>query len=53
MGPSTASVNIMIPTTAAGVFCDPMVIKINPNASWNVPAIKPKKISWGEINNCS
>ncbi len=30
-GPRTASVNIKIPTTAAGVFCDPIVININPN----------------------
>ena len=30
-GPKTASVNIKIPTTAAGVVLDPMVIKINPN----------------------
>ena len=29
--PITDSVNIKTPTTAAGVVCDPMVIKINPN----------------------
>ena len=29
-GPKTASVNIKIPTTAAGVVLDPTVIKINP-----------------------
>ena len=29
-GPNTASVNIKTPTTAEGVVCDPMVIKINP-----------------------
>ena len=29
-GPKTASVNIKIPTTAAGVVRDPMVIIINP-----------------------
>ena len=30
-GPNTASVNINMPTIAAGVVCDPIVIKINPN----------------------
>jgi len=30
-GPNTASVNIKTPTTAEGVVCDPIVIKINPN----------------------
>ena len=30
IGPKTASVNIKIPTTAAGVVRDPMVIIINP-----------------------
>ena len=30
-GPNTDSVNIKTPTTAAGVLCDPTVIKINPN----------------------
>ena len=29
-GPKTASVNIMIPTTADGVFLAPIVININP-----------------------
>ena len=29
-GPKTASVNIKIPTTAAGVVRDPIVIIINP-----------------------
>ena len=29
-GPNTASVNIKTPTTAEGVVCDPIVIKINP-----------------------
>jgi len=30
-GPNTASVYIKTPTTAEGVVCDPIVIKINPN----------------------
>ena len=30
-GPKTASVNINTPTTAEGVVCDPIVMKINPN----------------------
>ena len=30
-GPNTDYVNIKTPTTAAGVVCDPMVIKIKPN----------------------
>ena len=30
-GPNTDSVSIKIPTTAAGVVRDPIVIKINPN----------------------
>ena len=29
-GPKTDSVNISIPTTAAGVVCEPTVIKIKP-----------------------
>ena len=30
-GPNTDSVSIKTPTTAEGVVCDPMVMKINPN----------------------
>ena len=30
-GPNTASVNIKTPTTAEGVVCDPIVIRMNPN----------------------
>ena len=52
-GPNTDSVNIKTPTTAAGVVCDPMVIKINPNPIWKKPAKKAKKRSWGEIDNFS
>ena len=50
-GPNTDSVNIKTPTTAAGVVCEPMVIKINPNPIWKKPAKKAKKRSWGEIDN--
>ena len=50
-GPKTASVNIRIPTTAAGVVRDPMVIIINPKPIWKVPAKNPKNRSWDEIDN--
>ncbi len=50
-GPNTASVNIKTPTTAEGVVCDPMVIKINPNPIWKKPAREAKKRSCKEIDN--
>ena len=43
IGPRTASVNISTPTTAAGVVCEPIVIKINPNPIWKKPAREAKK----------
>jgi len=49
-GPKTDSVNIITPTTAAGVVWDPMVIKINPNPIWKNPAKEAKKRSCGEID---
>ena len=48
-GPNTASVNIKTPTTAEGVVCDPIVIKINPNPIWKKPAREAKKRSCKEI----
>jgi len=48
-GPKTASVNIKIPTTAAGVVWDPIVIIMNPKPIWKVPAKNPKNKSWDEI----
>ena len=53
IGPNTASVSIKMPTTAAGVVCDPIVIIINPKPIWKVPAKNPKNRSWDEINNFS
>ena len=50
-GPKTASVNIKMPTTAAGVVLDPTVIKINPKPIWKTPAKKAKNKSWFEIDN--
>ena len=50
-GPNTASVNIKTPTTAEGVVCDPIVIKINPNPIWKKPAREAKKRSCKEIDN--
>ena len=50
-GPKTASVNIKMPTTAAVVVWDPIVIIINPKPIWKVPAKNPKNRSWGEIDN--
>ena len=50
-GPNTASVSIRIPTTAAGVVWDPMVIIIKPKPIWKVPAKNPKKRSWDETDN--
>jgi len=50
-GPKTASVNIRMPTTAAGVGRDPTVIIINPKPIWKVPAKNPKNKSWDEIDN--
>ena len=50
-GPKTASVSIKMPTTAAGVVWDPMVIIINPKPIWNVPAKNPKNRSWDETDN--
>ena len=44
-GPKTASVNIIIPTIADGVFLAPIVIKIKPNPIWKKPAKKPRNIS--------
>ena len=44
-GPKTASVNIIIPTIAEGVFLAPIVIKINPKPIWKKPAKKPRNIS--------
>ena len=44
-GPKTASVNIIIPTIADGVFLAPIVIKIKPKPIWKKPAKKPKNIS--------
>jgi len=49
-GPKTDSVNIKTPTIAAGVVCDPIVIKINPNPIWKQPAVKARKRSCGEID---
>ena len=49
IGPNTDSDNIIIPTIADGVVRAPIVIKINPKPTWKNPAIKPKKISWGDI----
>ena len=43
-GPRTASVIMIIPTIADGVFLAPIVIKIKPNPNWKKPAKKPKKI---------
>ena len=50
-GPKTASVSIKIPTTAAGVVRDPMVIIINPKPIWKTPAKKAKNRSWFEIDS--
>ena len=50
-GPNTDSVNIKIPTAAAGVVCDPTVIKINPNPIWKKPAKRANVRSWKEIDN--
>ena len=50
-GPNTDSVNIKIPTTAAGVVCEPTVIKINPNPIWKKPAKKANVRSWKEIDS--
>ena len=50
-GPNTASVNIKTPTTAEGVVCDPIVIKINPNPIWKKPAREAKKRSCKEIDS--
>ena len=48
-GPRIASVNIMIPTKAEGVFLAPTVININPKPTWKKPAINPKNMSCDEI----
>ena len=48
-GPKTASVNIIIPTIADGVFLAPIVIKINPKPIWKNPAKNPKNKSCIEI----
>ena len=50
-GPNTASVNIKTPTTAEGVVCDPIVMKINPNPIWKKPAREANKRSCKEIDN--
>ena len=47
-GPNTASVNIIIPTMAEGVFFAPMVIKIKPKPIWKNPAKKPSNKSCAE-----
>ena len=44
-GPSIASVNIIIPTNADGVFLAPIVINIKPSQTWKKPATNPKIIS--------
>ena len=40
---------MIIPTIAEGVVLAPIVINIKPKPIWKNPAIKPKKMSWGEI----
>ena len=45
-GPSTASVNIMIPTIADGVLWAPIVINIKPNPNCKNPAKNPKNASY-------
>ena len=49
IGPRIASTNINIPTIAAGVFLEPMVIQIKPKPIWKVPSKNERKISFGEI----
>ena len=49
-GPNTASVNIRTPTTAEGVVCDPIVIKINPKPIWKKPDNEAKNKSCGEMD---
>ena len=48
-GPRIASTNINIPTTAAGVFLEPIVIQMKPKPIWKVPSKKERKRSFGEI----
>ena len=48
-GPNTDSVSIKTPTTAAGVVCEPKVIKIKPKPIWKKPASIANKISCKEI----
>ena len=50
-GPKTDSVNINTPTIAAGVVCEPIVIKIKPNPIWKKPAKKAKNKSWNDIDS--
>ncbi len=49
IGPRIASNNINIPTIAAGVFLEPMVIQIKPKPIWKVPSKNERKRSFGEI----
>ena len=49
IGPRIASTNINIPTIAAGVFLDPIVIQIKPKPIWKVPSKNERKRSFGEI----
>jgi len=49
IGPRIASSSINIPTIAAGVFLEPMVIQMKPKPIWKVPSKNERKRSFGEI----
>ena len=49
IGPRIASSSINIPTIAAGVFLEPIVIQMKPKPIWKVPSKKERKRSFGEI----
>ena len=44
IGPRIASSSINIPTIAAGVFLEPMVIQMKPKPIWKVPSKNERKI---------
>ena len=49
IGPRIASTNINMPTIAAGVFLEPMVIQMKPKPIWKVPSRNESRRSFGEI----
>ena len=48
-GPRMASTSISMPTIAAVVFLEPIVIQMKPKPIWKVPSINESKRSLGEM----